>query len=120
MDTLHSWAYLPDLAETFVALALRRAELERHEVFHFEGDVVDGHRWVAAVRRGLGDPDRRVARFPWMWMQLARPFVPMVRELFEMRYLWDRPVRMDGSRLAAFLGSIPRTPFDRAVAAAIG
>lgn len=116
-DTLHSWAYLPDVAATFVRLAERRAELPPHAVFHFEGHIVDGHTFTRAARAALGDPDRRVKAFPWLWMQLARPFVPMVRELFEMRYLWDQPVRMDGSKLRAFLGDVPHTPFEEALAA---
>ncbi|MCB9676974.1 MAG: NAD(P)H-binding protein [Alphaproteobacteria bacterium] len=119
LGILHGWAYLPDLAETFVRLALRRAELGAHEVFHFEGHVVDGHTWVAAVRDALGAPDRRVTGFPWFWLNFVRPFVPMVRELFEMRYLWDQPVRLDGSRLRAFLGDVPHTPFAEAVARAL-
>lgn len=118
-DTLHSWAFLPDVARTFVALARRRAELPALAVFHFEGHVVDGHAWIAAARRALGD-ERAVRSFPWLWLNLARPFVPMVRELFEMRYLWDEPVRMDGSRLRALLGEVPHTPLDQAVGLALG
>ncbi len=117
LDVPHSWAYLPDLGRTFVRLAERRDALEPMAVFHFEGHVVDGHGFVDAVRAALGDPSRRVRSFPWMWLHLARPFVPMVRELFEMRYLWDQPVRMDGSKLRGLLGdALPHTPFSEAVA----
>lgn len=117
MDMLHSWAFLPDVAETFVLLAERLTDLGQHEVFHFEGHVVDGNTWVDAVRAAIGDPSRSVRSMPWFWMQLGRPFVPMVRELLEMRYLWDRPVRMDGSRLRSFLDEVPHTPFREAVEA---
>lgn len=119
LDVLHSWAYLPDVGRTFLALAQRREELPPYAVFHFEGHVLDGHAWVAAVREALGDPMRPTKPFPWFWMNLARPFVPMVRELFEMRYLWDQPVRMDGSRLASFLGEVPRTPVAEAMRRAL-
>jgi hypothetical protein len=34
----------------------------------------------------------------------------------EMRYLWRETVRLDGTRLAAFLGREPHTPLDEAVA----
>ena len=119
LSVLHSWAYLPDVAETFVALALRRDELGQHETFHFEGDVVDGLTWLSTVRSALGD-ERSMWRFPWMWMQLGRPFVPLIRELFEMRYLWDQPVRLDGSKLRAFLGAVPATPFEDAITRSLG
>lgn len=115
LEVVHTWAFLPDLAETFVRLAERRAELAAHEVFHFAGHAVDGHTWAVAVAAALGDPGRPVRAFPWVWMQLARPFVPMVRELFEMRYLWDEPVRMDERKLRAVLDEVPHTPFDEAV-----
>jgi len=118
-NVLHSWAYLPDAAATFVQLAERRRELDPHEVFHFEGHVVDGHSWVEAARRALGDPDRRVRAFPWFWMNFGRPFSPMVRELFEMRYLWQEPVRMRQDKLVALLGDVPHTPFDEAMRTAL-
>ncbi len=48
-------------------------------------------------------------------MRLASPFVPLFRELLEMRYLWQVPVRMRGDRLAAVLGAEPHTHLDEAV-----
>jgi nucleoside-diphosphate-sugar epimerase len=32
-----------------------------------------------------------------------------------MRYLWREPLRMDNSRLVAFLGHEPHTPLDDAI-----
>jgi len=115
LDIPHAWAYLPDAAEVFVELALRREELGKHSVFHFAGHTIDGQTWVESVRSGLGDLGRRQVSFPWFWMRFASPFVPFIRELFETRYLWDQPVRMDDSRLRAFLGKLPHTPLDVAV-----
>jgi hypothetical protein len=46
---------------------------------------------------------------------LASPFVTTFREMLEMRYLWGEPLRMDNSRLVAFLGQEPHTPLDDAV-----
>ena len=117
-DVLHSWAYLPDAAEAFVRLAEKNTELPTHASFHFEGHIVTGHTWIKAVRTALGDPNRRVKRLPWFWMQFARPFVPLVRELFEMRYLWDQPVRMDGSRLEQTV-VLRHTPFEKAIVEAL-
>jgi hypothetical protein len=41
--------------------------------------------------------------------------VPLFRELAEMRYLWQQPVRLDNRRVVATLGAEPRTPLGRAV-----
>ena len=56
-----------------------------------------------------------MSRFPWPLVRLLSPVVPLFRELAEMRYLWDVPVRLDNARLKAFLGDEPHTPLDRAV-----
>lgn len=111
----HQWAYLPDVAETMVRL-VERDGLDAFATFHMEGHWdADGTRMIDAIRRALGDPTTRVARMPWRMMRLAAPFVPLLRELLEMKYLWDQPVRLRNDRLLAMLGSEPHTPRDEAV-----
>ena len=111
----HQWAYLPDVAETMVRL-VERDGLARFERFHMDGHWdADGTRMVAAIRRALGEPTVPVKRTPWLMMRLASPFVPLLRELMEMKYLWDQPVRLRNARLIATLGAEPRTPLDEAV-----
>lgn len=61
-------------------------------------------------------PDLPLKRFPWWAVRLAGPFVPMFREIVEMRYLWRGELHMRNDRLVAFLGAEPRTPIDTAVA----
>jgi len=48
-------------------------------------------------------------------MRPLSPFVPLFRELLEMRYLWKVPIRMDNAHLKTALGSEPHTPLDIAV-----
>jgi nucleoside-diphosphate-sugar epimerase len=111
----HSWAYLPDLASTIVQLAERDAELAPFEIVHFEGHWVErGIEMAEAVRRAAG-LDRPILRFPWFAVYLAAPFVPLMREVLEMRYLWQRPLRLDNRKLVALLGREPHTPLDMAV-----
>ena len=40
---------------------------------------------------------------------------PLFRELFEMRYLWQRPHRLDDSSLRALIGPPPATPLVQAL-----
>ncbi|MEK1894434.1 MAG: hypothetical protein AAAB20_14350, partial [Rhizobium sp.] len=47
------------------------------------------------------------------------PFVTFMRELKEMRYLWQEPLRMSNERLVCALGSEPNTPIDEAVRASL-
>jgi len=52
-------------------------------------------------------------------VRLASPFVETLRELLEMRYLWERPIGLDNARLVAFLGGEPHTPLETALRATL-
>jgi nucleoside-diphosphate-sugar epimerase len=111
----HQWAYLPDVAETMVRL-IEHGNLGDFATFHMEGHWdSDGTRMVEAIRRVLGGPKVPVKRIPWLMIRLASPFVPLLRELVEMKYLWDRPVRLRSDRLQAMIGAEPRTSLDEAL-----
>uniref|UniRef100_UPI00311E9CD4 hypothetical protein n=1 Tax=Ferrovibrio sp. TaxID=1917215 RepID=UPI00311E9CD4 len=117
----HSWAYLPDLAETMVRLAEREADLPAFDSFHFGGHVdADGTAMIAAIRAACARPDLRVRRFPWFALPLLAPVMPLFRELHEMRHLWRDALRLDNAKLTAFLGAEPHTPLAQAVAETLG
>jgi nucleoside-diphosphate-sugar epimerase len=113
----HSWGYLPDVAETMVRLA-ERDGLGGFEVFHMRGHTVTGDELVAAFSRVAG---RKIAvsRMPWFALPLIAPFNETLREMLEMRYLWETPVLLDNAKLTARLGAEPHTPIDEALRAAL-
>ncbi len=112
----HQWAYLPDVAETMIQLVEREGALETFSLFHMDGHWDDdGTKMIAAIRRAVGTPNLKVSSLPWGLLRLASPFVPLFRELGEMRYLWQAPIRMSNARLVAALGREPHTPLDDAV-----
>lgn len=85
-------------------------------MFHMEGHWdADGTQMIAAIRQASGKPDLKVCRFPWLLMRVLAPFVPLFRELAEMRYLWSTPTHMGNARLVEILGAEPRTPLNIAV-----
>lgn len=115
----HQWAYLPDVARTMVQLLERCDTLEPFARFHFGGHWdVDGRAMGETIQRVV---QRRcgtapqLRRFPWTLVRIASPFVTTLRELLEMRYLWQQELRLDNRRLHALLGSEPHTPLERAV-----
>jgi nucleoside-diphosphate-sugar epimerase len=119
-DVGHAWAYLPDLAETIVRLADIERDLEPFDVFHFGGHWVEpGEEICHAVRRVTGRPDLPIRSFPWIGVYAAAPFVTFMRELIEMRYLWQVPLRLDNGKLVRLLGEEPHTSLDEAVAATL-
>jgi nucleoside-diphosphate-sugar epimerase len=120
---LHQWAYLPDVARTMVELVERRATLEAFACFHMAGhEDMDGTQMIQAIQRVVSrrtGHQPRVGRFPWWLMKWIAPFVVTVREMQEMRYLWQTPLRLDNQRLVQTLGREPHTPLDQAVEATL-
>ncbi|PRX11897.1 UNVERIFIED_ORG: nucleoside-diphosphate-sugar epimerase [Martelella mediterranea] len=116
----HQWAYLPDLGETFAALDARAGSLPAFASFQFEGYWdADGSGLIDAIRKVSGNPKLPVRPFSWFMVPLLAPFMPLMREVAEVRYLWRTPLHMKNDRLVAVLGHEPRTPIDEAVAAAL-
>jgi nucleoside-diphosphate-sugar epimerase len=120
----HAWAYLPDLAATMLRLmALDVANpraLAPFEVLHFGGHWLPrGIEMAEAVRRVSGRASGMAALpikgFPWRLLMLLSPVVPVLREMREMRYLWQVPLRLRNDKLLALIGSEPHTPLDEAV-----
>jgi nucleoside-diphosphate-sugar epimerase len=117
LSVAHSWAYLPDVAEIMVRLA-ELPDLGAFETFHMRGHTQTGQALVEALARVAG---RRLAvsRLPWLAIHAIAPFNETMREMLEMRYLWDQPVLLDNSKLVARLGAEPHTALDEALTAAL-
>jgi nucleoside-diphosphate-sugar epimerase len=112
----HAWAHLPDLAETMMQLVEREADLATCDVFHFAGHwLARGDAMTAAIRQATRDVGIKHRRFFWPAIYLAAPVNTFCREVLEMRYLWQREVRLDNSKLQRFLGTEPHTPLTDAV-----
>ncbi len=107
----HAWAYLPDYGEAVARLVEQDARMAAFETFLFAGHwFEDGRDFAEAIRVAAGVPDAPIRSFPWRVIQGLSPFVRLFRELSEMKYLWDVPVRLDNSKLVQCLGGEPHTP----------
>lgn len=119
----HQWSYLPDVACTMVELLQRRESLEPFAVFHMAGHWdADGTQLAQAISRVVvryGGAQPALRAFPWWLTALAAPFMVTLRELREMRYLWQVPLAMDNGKLLAVLGHEPHTPLDQAMTATL-
>jgi nucleoside-diphosphate-sugar epimerase len=115
LDVPHQWAYVPDLARVTADL-LEQAELKPFEVVHFKGDVVDSQRQFLRLIARLADvPALRIRRLPWWLLRVAGLFDPLMREVLEMRYLFDRAVIIDDPHRRELLPHFTATPLPRAV-----
>lgn len=118
----HQWSYLPDVAQAIVQLLNRREQLAPFASFHMAGHWdADGTRIADAIARCVEQHggQAKVRAFPWWLARLVSPFVTTLRELLEMRYLWQQPLRMDNRRLLAVLGTEPHTPLEQAIEATL-
>lgn len=118
-DVGHAFAYLPDLAETLARLMDAEDRLGVFERFHFRGHFERTGALGEAIRRVSGQPNLPINAFPWVVVRAASPFNETFRELWEMRYLWRRPIGLSNARLVAFLGEEPHTAFDVALRASL-
>lgn len=117
--TLHAFAYLPDLAETFIRL-LNNPEVaaSNFDIFHFAGHTVGGDTGVSfpdALRNAARMPDAPIKKLPWAMVRIAGVFNETFRELSKMRYLWRTPHRLDNTKLQSVIGSEPHTPLEEAL-----
>jgi nucleoside-diphosphate-sugar epimerase len=128
LDVPHAWAYLPDLARAFVAVAAKAEALggAGRTTLHFAGHALTGAQWLdavecAALRIGAVPAGRSLARggMPWALIRAGGLVVPMWREIAEMAYLWRVPHALAGERLSGLLGAVPATPVDEALGAAL-
>ena len=130
MDIATSWAYLPDLARSFVAVADKLAQdpsaLPRNASFCFAGHHLTGNDWaqlIQAVAQEKGwlaaGRSLKIGSMPWWLIKSLSFAVPMFRELSEMQYLWHTPYALSGDKLAALIGTLPVTPLPQALRAAL-
>ncbi|HEY0569757.1 MAG TPA: oxidoreductase, partial [Xanthobacteraceae bacterium] len=73
---------------------------------------------VAAIEAATRRPFN-VRRMSWWMLKSFGQLMALGRELTEVEYLWRVPHRIDGDKLRAFLGEVPHTPTEQAVAAAL-
>lgn len=118
LDSVHSWAYLPDLGRAAAELAEIRHTFEPFEVVHFPGYAMTGGELVKRLETLAGRP-LAVKTIPWPMIRLLSLFKPDLRGVVEMSYLWRTPHRMDGAKFSSLLPRFAPTPVQAALADAV-
>lgn len=118
MGLAHAWAYLPDLASAFVAVAEQGGSGFR--TLNFGGHTATGAEFLAALEQAAGELGLtpaggfRHGGMPWGLIRAVGLVHPLWRELARMSYLWRVPHALDGQRLAALPG-VRHTPLQQAL-----
>lgn len=116
-DTPHSWTYLPDVARALVRVA--GAEDAWGRPWHVPTEPPLSIRaMVGKLARQAGVPGVAVQRLPPGLVRALGLASPLLRELQEVRYQFDRPFVVDSAAYTARFGEVA-TPVDEQVRATV-
>lgn len=114
-DAPHSWTYVSDAARTLAAVAADERAWGR--AWHVPTNPpVPVRAVLTELARVAGRPSPRVRRLPRSAVTALSPVVPVLRELRELLYQFERPFELDATATTAALGLEP-TPWSEIVAA---
>jgi nucleoside-diphosphate-sugar epimerase len=116
---LHSWSYLPDVAEVSMRLLAKESSLAKYDTFHVKGYWLSNDDMMRSICRVAGIGTQCILPFPWGAVRMSAPLIEASREMLEMRYLWDEAVELDNTKLRNFIGEEPQTPLDEAIRATL-
>ena len=108
-DQPHAWAYLPDAANEMVGLAEIRSSLPKFDTFGFEGYTLTDNQLTEEVEEATARHLKR-SGMAWLMIPSLGLFSPTIKELHEMRNLWNVSHSVDATKLRAALPSMKTTP----------
>ncbi|MBI5130482.1 MAG: NAD-dependent epimerase/dehydratase family protein [Rhodopseudomonas palustris] len=114
-DTPHDFAYVPDIARA-VATLLDAPDDAFGQAWHMPSAPIRTPRQILDLgARALGT-SARISSLPQWLLPAIGTVSPMLREMTEMRFLWDRPYRVDAQKFKdRFWSDV--TPFEIGAAA---
>ncbi|WP_020657472.1 NAD-dependent epimerase/dehydratase family protein [Amycolatopsis benzoatilytica] len=114
-DAPHSWTYLPDVARTLVAVA--REEKTWGAAWHVPTGAPRSARvMVALLCEAAGVAPVGVQRLSPALLRVAGFVSPLLRELHEVRYQFDRPFVLDSHAAQEILRIAPTSEKEQAAA----
>ncbi|MCX5610977.1 MULTISPECIES: NAD-dependent epimerase/dehydratase family protein [unclassified Streptomyces] len=116
-DAAHSWTYLPDVARALVEVAGEERAWGRP--WHVPtGRAQSVREMVDRLAAQAGTGPATVRRIPPAVLGVASLFSPLIRELKEIRYQFDRPFVVDSSAYEAAF-AVRATPLDEQIKATV-
>lgn len=116
-DTPHSWTYVPDVARALVGVATDERAWGR--AWHVPtAPPLSTRAMVTRLATEAGVTDVAVRRLPPVLLRAMGLVSPLLRELQEVRYQFDRPFVVDSSAYTARFGE-RATPVDEQVTATV-
>jgi nucleoside-diphosphate-sugar epimerase len=109
IDTPHEFIFVPDLAETLIALSEK--EEGYGKAWNVGGPGVMTTREFAEQVFGAVHQKPRLRVADKFMLRVLGLFNPFLREVVEMHYLWTTSVQLDDTRLRQLLPNLQKTPY---------
>jgi len=117
IDTPHEFIFVPDLAETLLALSGK--EEAYGEAWNVAGPGMITTRRFAELAFAAVQRKSHLRVAGKTMLRLLGLFNPFLREIVEMHYLWTTPVQLDDTRLSQLLPDLRKTPYEDGIKATI-
>jgi nucleoside-diphosphate-sugar epimerase len=117
IDTPHEFIFVPDLAETLIALSEKEDAYGR--AWNVAGPGLTTTRQFAEMVFETVQQTPRLRVAGKFMLRVLGLFNPLLREVVEMHYLWTTPVKLDDTRLRQLLPNLHKTPYAEGIRATI-
>ncbi len=114
LDIPHQLVYTPDAARVFYQL-LQKAPSENFTLYNYGGEVVLSMRQLFQQIASLAGTTPRYKLYSKGFVRFMGLFIPVLRELKEMLYLYDQTIVLDDSKLKKALPGFRPTPLPEAI-----
>jgi len=116
-DMPHSFAYVPDIARAVVTL-LDAPDDAFNQSWHVPCAKARSPRDMLQIGADAAGVKLKMMAMPTIMLRLLGVFAPMMRELIEMRFTWNRPYHVDATKFARRFWS-DTTPLEVGIPAAM-
>jgi len=116
-DMPHAFAYVPDIARAVVTL-LDAPDDAFNQTWHVPCAKAKSPREMLQIGADAAGMKLKMMVMPPLMLRLLGVFAPMVREMIEMRFTWNRPYHVDATKFARRFWS-DATPLEVGIPAAM-
>lgn len=113
MNVPREYVYLPDAAVMIVELASREEAYGQN--WNIPGAGVISGRDIVRMARKASGKSKLVLPIGRMGLSLLGLFLPVMKEIVEMLYLTEEPLKLSGSKYERLVGPIPATSFEKGI-----
>ena len=113
IDTPHEFIFVPDLADTLIALSQK--DEAYGNAWNVAGPGLITTRQFADLVFGAVHQKPRLRVAGKFMLRIVGLFNPLLREVVEMHYLWTTPVKLDDARLRKLLPNLHKTPYPEGI-----